>query len=284
MAKVKYGVTATVPVAQYANLQPTVEVEADSIEEAEAIVLPYIEEFFNKYSDKAKIGAAKNVQSKTRILEKDIFGNEIYYDDSIHEYTNTLGEIYLGGSTYAAQFEAPFNGEMISGKMVKKAGLDEEVGQAIQDMWRLKADASASLGTAIHSALELYGKYREVAESVGKETHVHDNTILNKAVLSFYKEHPVTTEIEYEALIVDHKMKRAGRVDRLEYDEDGVWVTDFKTNFDVKKSIKKYWRQLSFYAAILKANGLTVKGLKIYHYANDTWVTIEGKVIDIDAE
>lgn len=227
----------------------------------------------------------KNVRSKTAKLTEDIFGNKIFYDDAAHRYTNAVGEVYLSGSAYAGSFEKPFDADFISGMMATKNGLTDEDAQTIRDMWRLKGEASASLGTAIHAALELYGKYKQIADKLGKETHLHDNTILNKAVKSFYDEHPETDNIAYEALVVDHKKKRAGRIDRLEYNDDGtVTITDFKTNFDVKKSLKKYWLQLSFYAAILKANGLKVRELKIYHYANDEWTTIEGKVIDIDAK
>jgi hypothetical protein len=226
----------------------------------------------------------KLVRSATAYLEKDIFGNEIFYDDVRHQYTNSLGEVYLSGSAFAGKSEKPFDAEFISGLMANKAGDDIDA-QDIRDMWRLKAEASASLGTAIHAALELYGKYRQLAEKLGKETHLHDNTILNKAVTQFYEMYPETDNVGYEVLVVDHKTKRAGRIDRLEYNEDGtVTITDFKTNFDVKKSLKKYWLQLSFYAAIIEANGLKVRDLKIYHYADDTWLTYESEVIDIDAK
>lgn len=279
----KYTLTAVVPVAQYANLQPSIEVEADTIKEAEEMVLPYIEEFFNKYSEKAKIGAAKNALNTGRKLCKDIFGNEIFYDDFAHEYTNALGEVYLSGSKFAEQFEKPFNSDLIAGKMVAKHGLDEKDVKKLQEMWAMKAEASTSFGTAIHAAIELYGRYKDLAESVEKVTHHHDNPILKQAVELFYKDHPETKGIGYECLIVDNKNKRAGRVDRIEYvTKKEVYIADFKTNFDIQKSLKKYWLQLSFYAAVCKANGLTVKGLKIYHYTGDAWDTIEGEVIDID--
>ena len=114
---------------------------------------------------------------------------------------------------------------------------------------------------------------------------MHDNPILNIAVESFYKDHPETDNVGYECLVIDHKMKRAGRIDRIEYEtEKDVWITDFKTNFNIKKSEAKYWKQLSFYAAILKANGLNVKGLKLYHFTGKGWDTIEHEVIDIDKE
>jgi hypothetical protein len=280
---VKYTITAVVPVAQYANLQPSIEVEAESIEEAEAKVLPYIEEFFNKYSDKAKIGAEKRALSTGRKLEKDIFGNEIFYDDDTHEYTNALGEVYLSGSKFAEQFEKPFDSEGISAKMAAKAGMPKEQADEIQKMWALKAKASAHFGTSIHEALELYGRFVDLGNGLKKETHMHDNPILNIAVESFYKDHPDTTNVGYECLIVDHAKKHAGRIDRLEYETPkDVYITDFKTNFDIKKSLEKYWKQLSFYADIIKANGLNVKGLKIYHFTGTGWDTIEHEVIDLE--
>lgn len=279
---IKYTLTATIPTVQYGNIQPSIEIEAETLEEAEKATLPHIRDLWARFGNKPLESNEQKRISTSRKLVKDIFGNEIYYDDFSHQYTNSLGEIYLSGSAFAAQSERPFDAEMISGKMAKKAGLSDLDAQQIRDMWRLKADASASLGTAIHAALELYGRYKQVAISVEKETHLHDNVILNKAVKSFYEEFPDVDNIGYECLVVDHKTKRAGRIDRIEYEEDGVYVTDFKTNFDVKKSIKKYWLQLSFYAAILKANGLKVKGLKIYHYNGETWTTIPGKVIEIE--
>lgn len=226
----------------------------------------------------------KLVRSKDAVLVKDIFDNEIFYDDNTHQYTNALGEVYLSGSKYADQFEKPFDAKMISSLMATKNGLEQSAAEELQEMWKLKATASASFGTAIHAALELFGRFKKLAESVGKETHLHDNTVLNAAVTSFYKDHPDVSNVGYECLVVDHNKKRAGRIDRLEYVGGGVYITDFKTNSEINKNLKKYWLQLSFYAAILKANGLKVLGLKIYHYDGEKWNTILGEVVDIDKE
>lgn len=230
----------------------------------------------------------KLIRPETARLVKDIFGNEIFYDDVSHTYMNSMGEVYLSGSQFADQLEAPFDAERISGYMVAKHGLDktkeqaEKYSKGIQAMWKLKALASASFGTSIHAALELYGKYKKLCEKIDKDTFLHDNPILKKAVELFYEEFPDVEHVGYESLVVDHKKQRAGRIDRIEYEEDGVWVTDFKTNSNITKNLKKYWMQLSFYAAILKANGANVKGLKIYHYTGKEWVTIVSEVIDID--
>lgn len=227
----------------------------------------------------------KTARSKNAKLVKDIFGNDIFYDDDLHQYTNALGEVYLSGSKYAEQFSSPFPKEIISNAMAKKAGLSSGHAELIQEMWELKAHASASFGTGIHAALELYGRFKELSELVGKETFLHDNPVLKKAVLAFYKDHPDVSNVKYEALVVDHLKKRAGRIDRLEFDEDGgVWVTDFKTNADINTKLKEYWLQLSFYSAIIEANGLKVKGLKIYHFNGEGWDTILGDVIKIDKD
>ena len=226
------------------------------------------------------------VRSKGAILMKDIFGNEIFYDDDTHEYTNALGEVYLSGSKFASQSERPFDAKLIAGKIANKFGLSSDEAGLIQNMWTLKAEASTSFGTAVHAALELYGKYKSLAEKIEKETYFHDNVVLREIVKSFYEIYPDLTGISYECLVVDHKTKRAGRIDRLEYSstDDSWYVTDYKTNFDVEKSLDKYWLQLSFYAAILKANGQKVKGLKIYHFDGVKWDTHEHEVIDIDKE
>lgn len=227
----------------------------------------------------------KLVRSKDAKLVKDIFGNEIFYDDNTHEYTNAVGEVYLSGSTFANQSERAFDAKNIISKIASKFDLSSEESILLQDMWTLKAEASSSLGTAIHAAIELYGKYKYLAEKIEKDTYFHDNPILKKAVQLFYEEYPSLEGIMFECLVVDHNTKRAGRIDRLEYvSDDEVYISDFKTNFDINKNLKKYWLQLSFYAAILKANGLTVKGLKIYHYTGDEWNTMTSEVIDIDSE
>lgn len=226
----------------------------------------------------------KRIRSKDAVLMKDIFGNEIFYDDVTHEYTNALGELYISGSKYASQFEKPFDKAIISNAIARKNGLSSENAQEICDMWSLKASASAHFGTSIHEALELYGRFKQLAEKIGKDTHLHDNSVLGRAVKSFYDEHPDVNNVRYEALVVDHEKKRAGRIDRIEVEKDGVWITDFKTNSNIQKSLDKYWLQLSFYAAVLKANNLRVKGLKIYHYTGEKWDTIVGKVIDIDKD
>lgn len=297
--KVKYSLTAVVPVAQYANLQPTVEVEADSIEEAEAEVLPYIEQFFNKYSEKAKIGSEKRALSKGRVLLKDIFGNEIYYDDATHEYTNSLGEVYLSGSRYAS--EDPFDSEYWAQEFVNKYGLKEEDKQKILAMWEVNGSASSSFGTALHAAIELYGTYKDLADiiDIDKKTNerkrldakTEKNSALSKlpylqeVVKKFFTPERLAETAQYEVLVVDHKNKRAGRIDRLLTLPDGSFaIRDMKTNHKILKPERTtYGKQLSFYGDIIIANGhkLTEDNpLCLHHWTNDEWKDIPLEKID----
>lgn len=214
----------------------------------------------------------------------DIFGNEIFYDDEHHCYMNSLGEVYLSGSAFASQSEKPFRADIISKAVANKYELGKNGANDLQEMWKLKAEVSTSLGTSIHAALELYGRFKGLCEKIGKETYLHDNPVVREVVEAFYEEYPCVDNTAYEALVVDHGKKRAGRIDRIERLEDGVWITDFKTNVYIEKDLPKYWLQLSFYAAILKANGIETRGLKIYHYNAPKWDTYEHDVIDIDKE
>lgn len=296
--KIKYTLTAVVPVAQYANLQPAIEVEADSIEDAEAKVLPYIEKFYNKYSEKSKIGAAKNVAKPGRKLLKDIFGNEIFYDDDKHEYTNALGEVYLSGSQYAS--EDDFDADYWAGEFVTKYGLEEGDKQRILDMWNVNSSISTSFGTSLHAAIELYGEYRELADKIDLDlktgarkklsVKIDKNSSLPKlpylkdVVEKFFTEARLAEKAKYEVLVVDHKNKRAGRIDRLVKEDDGSFsVKDMKTNYKIlKKDKDNYAKQLSFYADILVANGakLSDNCLMLHHWVDGEWVDIPLTKID----
>jgi hypothetical protein len=295
----KYTLTAVVPVAQYANLQPAIEVEADTIEEAEKQVLPYIESFFNKYSDKAKIGAAKVAKSSGRKLEKDLFGNEIFYDDDKHEYSNSLGEIYLSASQYAQEDE--FDSEYWATEFVAKYGLKEEDKQKILDMWDCNANASSSFGTAIHAAIELHGTYRELADiidmdlktkarkklsaKVEKNSSLSKLSYLKEVVAKFFTEERSVEKAKYEVLVVDHENKRAGRIDRLLKMEDGSFaIRDMKTNNKILKPEKTtYTKQLSFYGDLILANGgklFEENPNMLHHWIDGEWIDIKLDKID----
>lgn len=298
MSKVKYTLTAVVPVAQYANLQPAIEVEADSIEDAEKQVLPYIESFFNKYSEKHKIGAEKRAASPDRVLLKDLFGNEIFYNDRTHEYTNSLGEVYLSGSQFAKEEE--FDSEYWANEFVTKYNLGEGDKQKILSMWETNGNASSAFGTALHAAIELYGEYHDLADKIdidiktGLRKKLDSKTdknssksklpYLQQVVEEFFTPERMAERARYEVLVVDHKNKRAGRIDRLIKLEDGSYeIRDMKTNHKINKPERTiYQKQLSFYGDIIIANGgkLGPNPIMLHHWNNDTWKDIPLEKID----
>lgn len=264
----KVTLSATVPVVQYGNLVPTVEVEAETYEEAMAQAEAHITGFWNKHVESGK--QLKTAQG--RRLEAFV-GGFINYDDDAHVYTNDAGEVYLSGSQYASQGEKPFDTAAITAKMATSKGVKAE---DIATMWALSSEASMKFGTAIHAALELYGKYGELAKTLEKDYHVHAQPDIKKIVSSFY-EGREGEKARYEVLVVDHNRKWAGQIDRLKFVGNNiVRVQDYKTNGELpQKKLDAYWKQLSFYASILQAGGWQVEGLDIFHWTGSTWKVYE---------
>ena len=268
----KFSLSATIPVVQYGNLQPTLEVEAETFEEAFVEIMPRMKYIWDKYAEPGRDLKERDTSTRKRVQA--FVGGEIWYDDATHTYTNDAGEVYLSGSQYAAQFEKPFNSQAISAKMAAKYGVDAA---DIVGMWELKAAISRAFGTSIHEALELYGKYGKLAAALDKTTHLHDHPVIKKAVESFYEAH--TAPAEYEVLIVDHTNKRAGRIDRLElnWDMKTFRVQDYKTNADITKHLPSYWKQLEFYGSIMEAHGWVAQGYDIFHWDGE-WHTYSKEI------
>lgn len=239
-------IKAHVPTQQYGF----VEVEGSLEERAE------IERLYNHYAETPivfKSGEIKRLKA--------FVGGFIDYDEVAHSYTWN-GEVYLSGSAYANSFKKPFDSVAISQAMAKKSGVSAE---DIVKMWGLKSEASRDFGNAIHKALQLYEQYKGLAEDLEKTYHLHDHPIIKNAVESFMDSHK--ERALSEVLVVDHKAKRAGQIDRLVILGDKhCRVEDYKTNADVTKELEFYWKQLEFYGDILKADGWKVEPPVIHHF------------------
>ncbi len=300
----KFTITATIPTAQYANLQPSIEVEAPSFEEAQALALPKIEQIWAMYCEPGKELKPRDITGGVTInletLESDITGGKAFFDPVAHVYTNQFGQKLMSGSEFAEKFCPEFNADMIVPKMEAKYGVP---GAEIKAMWKAKADASCFLGDAIHKALELYGKHRTTSMLTTPEATdakaMHDNPILNAAVTGFYTPERIAEKALYEGFIINNDAMLCGHIDRLLITgEKTCRVQDFKTNGDINKAgspkmlsapftdipnttLNKYWLQLSFYAHILQLAGWSVEGLDIFHYDGKGWNTYTHDVIDI---
>lgn len=255
-------IKAHVPTQQYGFIEITGEPE----DKAE------IERLYNEYAE-----TPIQFKSGNRRLLKAWVGGSVYYDDIKHEYTNEAGEPYLSGSKYAQLGEPEFDTVAITEKMSKKYNVPA---QDIAKMWEMKRDISNGFGTAIHAALELYGKYEKYTGIFDKEHHLHDHPVIKQAVLAFYKDRK--EDALYEALVVDHKRKYAGQIDRVVKEDGLYYIEDFKTNGELKPDkLKNYWKQLSFYASIVEASGLRVGGLRIHHWNGGEWKTYTSEVLEV---
>lgn len=300
--KITFELGAVLPTGQYQNVQPKVTVVADTFEEARDLALKQIQSVSEMVGssipirfDNAETTAPTANALTTKVCA--FTGTEVFMDEANHVYYDKNGVVYTSGSKFADKYKAGFDKEMISNKFAAKYGVEQS---DVLAMWSTNAEASTSLGTAIHVALELYGKYLNLSMATKgtNESALHKNQLLAPIVQSFYagREHEKAL---YEAFIANEEKHLCGEMDRvLMVDEKNkiVRIQDFKTNPDITKkatilapfktvvdntSLGAYWLQLSFYAYNLIRAGWTVEGLDIFHYANNKWTTYSHDVIDL---
>lgn len=283
---VKFTLGATLPTRiQYENVQPLVEVEADSFEEARDIALKQIQSVADIVRDNKPMilnegQPAKSATILTRLY--DMAGREVYMDKKNHAYQDKDGKPYLSGSAFAHKFVRKFPKEQVSNYMASQFGVEAS---SILSMWETNAEASTSLGTAIHDALELYGKYRQLSKATKDgsiESALHKNPFLGAVVKAFFEDRE-DEDAFYEAFVSNESEHTCGFIDRLlivDKDNKIVRVQDYKSNPDINKKkdilepfkgkidateLGYYWLQLSFYARILVNDGWTVQGLDIFN-------------------
>ena len=247
------NITAHIPVQSYGFIELT-DLPDDPAE---------VERLYNRYAEKPI-----KLVSGSRVKLEAFVGGSIYYDEEKHEYTNEAGEVYLSGSTYAHSFEPPFDQQGIAAAMAKKYGVPAD---DIVKMWEMKAEISRGLGTALHAAMELYGRYDGLAVQMGKSAN-HDNPMVMEAVKQFYAAHP-NDKTEHEIVVVDHGMKRAGRIDCLVITgEKRCIIRDWKSDVVIAKKLPTYGKQLNFYRAIMENASWVVEGMEVDHWTGNGWV------------
>jgi ATP-dependent exoDNAse (exonuclease V) beta subunit len=293
----KVTISATIPVAQYGNIQPTFEVEADTHEEAMDKALRLMKDAWDRT-------APKSLEVRKLEQPRVIFGEElrcwasgtrVTFDAYNHIY-EADGKQWLSGSTFAGKYKGEFNAPLIAGKMATKYGVDAA---EIIAMWELNRDASSTVGSAVHAALQLRGQYGELSKAV-KDGSLESALTKNPILLSIVEAFFATREREealYEVFVADPVRAHCGFIDRLVIEPDGLVVEDFKTSYELDKpeAIKPpfkgivnptklggFWLQLSFYARILQSHGKVVKILRVHNWTGSEWVTYEREPIDLD--
>lgn len=292
-------ISATIPTQQYGNLQPTFEVEADTHEAAMDKALRLMKDVWDRTAPKPL--DVRDLDRTPRLRGEELrcwaSGTRVHFDPVEHHYDSGDGKVWLSGSTFAGRYKSDFNAPLIAGKMADKHNVDAA---HIIAMWELNRDASATLGTAVHAALQLRGQYADLSRKVkdgGLESALTKSPILLPIVESFFAGRDGEDAL-YEVFVADPVRAHCGLIDRLAIEDDGVWVEDYKTNVDLQKSetisapfkgvvpntvLGSYWLQLSFYARIIMSHGKTVKGLRVHHWTGSEWVTHEREPVDLDA-
>lgn len=273
----KLTIEATIPTTQYGNIRPTFSIEKDG-EEKEA--LDRLKNLWSTYGEsplkeKTDTGAERIVSFN---------GEELMYNPVTHTYTDMDGSVLLSGSVYAESKSPKFDKEAMLPRTAKAWGVDAD---DIDTMWSMSGDISTGYGTALHNALEIYHKYKDVGEKVSEKKELDYNYALpkNPHIRGIVQEFDELygTDAVAEPLISDLKNKRAGQVDRLEVDGKTVRIGDYKfiPEMDSKK-LKKYQHQLSFYADIMKSAGYTVAGLDLYIHDGQEWRKEELEILPIE--
>lgn len=272
---------ATISTAQYNNIAPSITVEVnDDIEEAKALAMSHIVGISQQYAEEGKALQGKTISNPQARRVECLVGGSVLYDDVNHVYTNEAGDVYLSGSQYAKKFGKEFNAQAIASKMEAKSGIPAS---EILEIWQMSGKASASFGTAIHEALEMYGKFTKTCQTLDKEYHQSNIPMVKAIVEDFFKGREQEDAV-YEPMVVDHNRKWAGQIDRLLIVDEAkkiCRIQDYKTNGELKpETLEQYWHQLSFYGSILQAHGWTVEGLDIHHWSNK-WTTHSNKMKEI---
>jgi len=302
--------TATIPTAEYANLQPSITVEVDGdAEGAKKTALEHIVSISQEYAMKGKsLESQVTYPVDLEKVESPMTGG-VAYKDQWHHFWTADGRRYLSASRFASKFVEPFPAQFILPKMAKAYGGTEELHQAI---WSLKGDVSTLFGKAVHAGIELYGRHHEMGAKTGAKEGINkaltDQPHIKKIVEDFFNgddvhkpgfdSRRINEDAEYEVQIIDEKNARIAEVDRVKFvnrEKKIIRIQDYKTNFDVlakekmlapfesmpANQLSKYWLQLSFEAEIAKEAGYIVEGLDIFHLTADGWVTYSSEVIDI---
>jgi hypothetical protein len=200
-------------------------------------------------------------------------GEKVMWSEFLHICTDLKGNELMGGSTYAKQFDKPFDRERIAKAYAKKNGFKVE---DVLAYWDSLGRTAMDYGTSVHMAMEHYAKSHEV---FGHEASLPRVPHLRDAVLKFLEVSNFDGVVA-EPLITDIEKGMSGWTDVLRINVKDVWIEDYKTNTfnsddDYKKKwpekLKIYQHQMNYYGTILQNHGYTVKGIVVWHWHEGRW-------------
>lgn len=297
---VEYTLKATIPTGQYANLQPEITIKAESLEEAEKQVLPYMEEMFNRFSEtplkEKEYSKLKKIKSFTEI------DKTILFDPVNHKYFYKDKEL-TSATRIVGQYTKPFNSEYMSKKCSESWGVDQ---QELKNLWRGGGMISANFGTAIHEALEHYFKYKEIGDiihhasaSKTENAALPKHPLLKKIILELLEIDKIEGMDLPEVVITNVDKGYCGTVDKLKIidtEKKICRIQDYKIIDEIESKTDKlkhpfdhlpatklshYQIQLSVYANIMQMSGWSVQGLDIFALEERGWEHYELEVLEV---
>lgn len=284
---------AVIPVAQYANISPEIEIQFDntdsvtSFERGRDKAIGYISELFSKYSEKGGL-VPKEILKATGTKKSFNEDLEVAFEPIQHTYL--FENAYLTSATeYIKRFYKPFDAETLSGVLESKWLVKAQV---IKDIWDGNGDLTSSFGNVVHKAIEFYHNYREAGNTIATakgETQnyvIPKHPILKSIIEGFIALDKRKGKIVSEVLVTDVKKGICGHADAIEILNEKKKICrigDIKVNIgseEIDKNNKvlapfdklpanklsKYQLQMSIYANMLEASGWTVEGLDVYVY------------------
>ena len=296
-----YKIQATIPTGQYANIQPSIEMEGDSIDEMSKVGLDHIKGLFSRYSElsfKEQQGVVSESIQMRSFNEKDVV---VDFDSLAHKYVYN-GKVFESASDFVKKHTKPFNATLVSKNCEKSWGVPAT---DIAKMWNSNGTLAASFGDVVHSALEHWIKFGSNGNTIMESTKKDVNPALPKhpflkTVIEDFIKVAGVGEFYAEVFVTDVNGGRCGQIDRLKIIDKTkkiCRVQDYKVNVNSEdissenklakpfnelpaNKLSKYQVQLSYYADILKKSGWTVEGLDVYVY-EDTWKHYQLSLLEI---
>ena len=272
------NITATIPVTgqSYTDLRPTI--SASSIDEYRQLL--------------AEVGRLAGNDAFVQRMENNRKGFEkittsdgdIFFNKETHEYEDEEHNKFITASTWAHQFEMPFEAEKIATKLAEKG---EQTVDEILAMWDAKKETSLAYGTAVHKSIEFKLKYGQDPNNAHLASLAQDAFDLLEGRQS-----------ASEVFVCVPELKACGTIDLLiDNGNKHVTIVDFKTGDVYKKAsltkeardrwglknetLSTYQLQLSFYACLLKEKGYHVDGIEVWAEGVDLWEKIPLQILPV---
>lgn len=293
----RVSIKATIPVAQYANIMPEIEMQNVGMRFGLEYGLDYIKELFTKYSEKGSLKEQKIITTRKSFTEN----IDIQFDEIKHEFFHN-GTLLTSATNYIKRFYKEFQADAIATASAKAWGVDEN---ELKELWKSNGELTSDIGTAIHKSIEHYHKFKKLGKIVQDKKKLDENyampkhPLLKAIIKGFIEIDPYNdNEVMSEVLLTDVKNGLCGITDEIIITGDKKCVIgDYKINIDSEKlesslkiaepfqnlpnnKLSKYQLQLSLYANMLEKVGWTVEGLVVFVYENG-WQKYELSVLKI---